>query len=174
MPKTAMNNTLFAYCIFCDHRCHDNIVAILEKQYNLKAFSPKVTNHKKINGAIEVVMEYFLQGYVFVFSEKEISDWDFIYRISGVYKLLGRKENNCCLEGNDRTFALELEKLNGVIGRIKVWKSKDDMGIADESFSKASNARIIKLDSRKKRARVEFSFNDMKFSVWAAVELETK
>lgn len=169
-----MSDDLFAYCILCDYRRRKQILTMLEKHCEAKVFSPKVMNHKKKQGVLQEVEEYFLPGYVFIFSDKEIVNIYQTYRIRGVYKVLGRVENRYCLEGNDRSFALELERFNGVVEKMKIWKTEDNMGIIDGSFSKVGDVSIIRLDIHKKRAKVRFCFDNTYFCVWVAVEVEER
>jgi hypothetical protein len=153
-------------------------------------FEPTVTNNITNSGENVKETLRLLPGYVFAYSEDiiSISDWDKILKTSGIIKSLGKESARYDIEkdeqGNSRSIDYSLKEkgdsdfaklLYGLGGRLNQVHLKDDGShctLADNVWSDDIEATIVKVDRRKKRAKIMFMFEGRHFTTWVAAEIE--
>lgn len=159
---------MHVYCLFCQTQRCRAIASWLEKTRVCRAITPQITMRERIKGKNCDVLCDMLPGYVFLFSEKEIRDFSSLHQINGLIRVLGTVETGMELYGTDAEFALRLFRQDGVINGVKVFRTGDRVRLADPLFA-ACEGRISKVDNRKKRAKIDFVFNGLNCSTWAAM-----
>lgn len=163
-----MVKKMYAYCLFCDIRRCKNIAAYLKKQGFEEAFSPQIVKHERKNGKNEKVVYDLLPGYVFVFSSEPFTDKESILSQNGVIRILSSSEMGY-LEGDDYRFAQKLFECKGIIDVVHMIKVGDTVSIKNDIFREC-NGKVIKIDYRKQRAKVEFTLAGMTLFTWVAYE----
>jgi transcription antitermination factor NusG len=145
-------------------------------------FEPTVTNNITNSGENVKETLRLLPGYVFAYSEDiiSISDWDKILKTSGIIKPLGKESAQYDIEkdeqGNSQSIDYSLKDkgdsdfaklLYGLGGRLNQVHLKDDGShctLADNVWSDDIEATIVKVDRRKKRAKIMFMFEGRHFT----------
>ena len=114
-----------------------------------------------------------LPGYVFVYSETLLNTTQLVHGVSGIIRRLGRPEDDFLLSGGDYEFAMELYKKGGVAGALPVFRQGDKVYINDPLFN-GCNGKVTRVDYKKQRARVEFTFAGTECCTWIACEFIEK
>ena len=182
---------LKTYCFFCDTKRTRSVVNELSGlEIFVKVFEPIVTNNITNSGKIVKETRRLLPGYVFAYSEDiiSISDWDKILETDGIIKPLGkesvREEIEKDEQGNDQSIDYSLKDKNdsdfakllyGLGGRLNSVHLKDNGSrctLVDNVWSDEIEATIVKVDRRKSRAKIMFTFAGRHFTTWVAAEIE--
>ena len=135
---------------FCvTQRCRI-IAKLMEIRGVDRAFSPQIIRKQRKKG--ENVEKRFdlLPGYVFIYNEEPLTDWQLFYGMDGVVRRVGIKDRGYVLEGPDRDFAMKLLEKDGVVGSMR--------------------GTVTEIDCRKERAKVEFVFDRNSCSTWISLE----
>lgn len=159
----------YVYCLFCETRRCQTIADQLQGKAVDTAFSPKIVKRQRKNGKNIDILYDLLPGYVFAFSScmlKSIAP----LKVDGAIKVLGSSENNYCLSGTDKDFANGLLSREGRVDVMKAIKIGNAVTIEDELFS-GHNGKIIEIDYRKQRAKIEFSFINTTCYSWVACDI---
>ena len=157
-------DTLNVYCLFCRSQFSDDIATMACRLYGGTAFCPKQIQHTFKAGKIVDLVHKLLPGYVFIFTNEEV-DPTIRWRIPNVLKLLGDEKSRYKLMGNDLAFAMMLLKRNGVLGKTAVNEVDGILSLTPDS-DLGTDARILKVERRKHRMKVEFSFNSQTIATW--------
>ena len=160
---------MYAYCLFCRTQRCSRIAQLLEIRGASRAFSPKILSKQRKQGLNMPVERDLLPGYVFVFSEERLENWDLFAGIDGIIRRVGRTETGYELEGPDRDFAFGLMERGGNVGAMKMVKIGETVRLEDHLFE-GSEGVVTKIDYRKERARVDFKFEGNDWHAWIAVE----
>lgn len=112
-------------------------------------------------------------GYVFVYSETEIKESNMLYGINGIIRGLASPNCGFSLSGGDYDFAMNLYRKSDVIGLVTVFKIGDEVKLDDPLFNNCQG-KIIKIDYRKQRARVDYQFDGMDCFTWIACDFINK
>ncbi len=160
---------MFAYCLFCQTQRCARIAQILEIKGMSRAFSPQIMQRQRVKGENLKRFVDLLPGYVFVFSEEQLTDYAVFWGIDGVIRKLGQADEWYELKGSDRTFALDLLDKGGVVGSMKVFKTGDEVTLDDPLFANV-HGKVTQIDYRKERARVDFTFRGNDCHTWIALE----
>ena len=163
---------MFAYCFFCVTQKCKYAASLLEQRGIGRAFSPQIMRRHRVQGKNIDGMVDLLPGYVFAYSETEISQGALFWGIDGLIRRIGSQENNYALTGSDYEFAMNLYRKNGVIGQITVFKVGDEVRLDDPLFS-SCKGRITKIDYRKQRMRVDYQFSGMDCFTWVGCDVVT-
>ena len=86
-------------------------------------------------------------------------------RIPGVYDLIGDRDNDYCLAGRDESFALRILQTNGVIGGMAVYEENQVLHLVSSDLDEL-DVRILKVDRRKHRMKIQFTFANNQVSTW--------
>jgi transcription antitermination factor NusG len=162
---------LYAYCLFCRTQRCSRIAQLLEIRENgvRKAFSPKILSRQRKQGLNIDRERDLLPGYVFLFSDERLIDYETFAGIDGVIRRVGRTETGYELEGPDREFAFGLLEKDGKVGALKMVKVGETVRLEDALFD-GSEGVVTKIDYRKERARVDFKFEGNDCHAWIAVD----
>ena len=165
----AMASDLYAYCLFCRTQRCEKIARVLEVKGMARAFSPRILQRQRVKG--ENIRKYadFLPGYVFAFSEEPLTDYSVFFGIDGVIRKVGQADENYELQGSDREFALELLEKDGIVGGMRMVKIGEDVTLDDPLFA-GNRGKVTRIDYRKERARVDFTFRGNECHTWVALE----
>ena len=153
-----------AYCLFCRSQFSDDIAKMAGRLYGGIAFCPKQIQHTFKAGRMVDLVHKLLPGYVFIFTNEDV-DATIRRRIPNVLKLLGDEKSGYKLMGNDLAFAMMLLKNNGVLGKTAVNEVDGILSLTPDS-DLGTNARILKVERRKHRMKVEFSFDNQTIATW--------
>ncbi len=160
---------MYVYCLFCRTQRCARIARLMEIRGVERAFSPKILSKQRIEGKNVSKEHDLLPGYVFLFHEERIIEWDIFSGIDGIIRRVGRTEKGYELEGADREFALGLYEKNGQVGAMKLVSVGETVRLADNLFD-GSEGVVTKIDYRKERARVDFKFEGNACHTWVAIE----
>ena len=160
---------MYVYCLFCRTQRCARIARLLELRGVERAFSPRILSKQRVEGRNIPRERDLLPGYVFLFHNECLAEWDIFSGIEGVIRRVGRTENGYELEGADREFALALLEKDGMIGAMKLAAVGEKVRLEDGLFE-GSEGVVTKIDYRKERARVDFTFEGNACHTWVAVE----
>ena len=162
---------MYAYCLFCRTQRCARIAQLLEIRDNgvRRAFSPKILSRQRKQGLNIDRERDLLPGYVFLFSDERLMDYETFAGIDGVIRRVGRTESGYELEGTDREFALNLLGSGGKVGALKMINVGETVRLENSLFD-GSEGVVTKIDYRKERARVDFRFEGNDCHAWVAVD----
>ena len=163
------DETLYAYCLFCRTQRCTRIAQLLEIRGIARAFSPKILSKQRKQGQNYDRERDLLPGYVFLFREDRLINYDMFAGIDGVIRRVGRTESGYELEGPDRDFAFGLLEKDGKVGALKMVAVGETVRLEDTLFD-GSEGVITKIDYRKERARVDFRFEGNACHTWVAID----
>ena len=161
---------MYSYCLFCVTVKCEMIASAIRQKFGYKAFSPRIVQRKWIKGECHEEIRPYLPGYVFVYSEEPITEFREIRMMEGVGRYLGERKDGYQLKGDDRSFAEMLYGRDGVIGIMKAYKEGDRVKLAKNMLGDFEG-EIIKLDRRKGRAQLQYTFDGNSYKVWVGYEL---
>ena len=162
---------MYVYCLFCRTQRCQRIAQLLEIRENgvRKAFSPKILSRQRKQGLNIDRERDLLPGYVFLFSDERLIDYEAFSGIDGVIRRVGRTESGYELEGTDREFALNLLGSGGKVGALKMINVGETVQLENSLFD-GSEGVVTKIDYRKERARVDFRFDGNDCHTWIAID----
>ena len=162
---------MYAYCLFCRTQRCARIAQLLEIRDNgvRRAFSPKILSRQRKQGLNIDRERDLLPGYVFLFSDERLMDYETFAGIDGVIRRVGRTESGYELEGTDREFALNLLGSGGKVGALKMINVGETVRLENSLFD-GSEGVVTKIDYRKERARVDFRFDGNDCHTWIAID----
>ena len=160
---------MFVYCLFCQTQRAKRIAKLLENCGIHRAFTPRVICRHRVQGRLLDEPYDLLPGYVFLFSEEEITDFSEYHWIDGIGRQVGRKEDQYELAGADREFALRLYEVYGVVNPMPLAHKGETIQLMNPLFEN-SRGVITAIEYKKQRARVEFSFDDERWVTWVAID----
>ena len=158
-----MTYHMYAYCLFCETQKCTTIAALIERTMGVHCFSPTIIQRKWVKGVCEEKQHLWLPGYVFLYSEKPLTD---PIRFPGVLRTLGNGE----LQGEDLAFANMLYEHKGIMGIIHLAEVGQYCTVDDPLWQKMKG-KVIKIDKGRKRCCVEFCFDNIQRTVWLGYEL---
>ena len=160
---------MYAYCLFClTQRCKV-IAKLMEIRGVDRAFSPQIIRRQRKDGKNERRSYDLLPGYVFIYNEERLTDYQLFYGMHGVIRRVGRTENGYELAGSDLDFAMQLLEKDGVVGSLKICREGDEVVLEDPLF-RGCQGKITKIDWRKERARVDFVFEKNPCHAWISLD----
>lgn len=160
---------MFAYCLFCVTQRCKVIAQLMEVQGASRAFSPQIIRKQRKQGEnIERCFD-LLPGYVFIYSEKRLTDYKKFSGINGIVRRVGKQDDGYELQGPDLDFAMRLLEKDGVVSSMKICRLGDEITLEDPLFS-GCQGKVTEIDYRKERAKVEFMFDQNSCSTWISVE----
>ena len=159
---------MYVYCLFCRTQRCDRIAEVLQCCGVDHAFSPKIVGRHRRKGILLDQTYDLLPGYVFVYSEQEWQDLTPYRWVDGLLHHVGRVEDGRELTGADRTFALDLLDLEGCVRPATLIQEGEQVRLQD-SFFAGGRGTVTRVDYKRQRARVSFTFDGLDCSVWIAV-----
>ena len=161
---------MYSYCIFCATVKCEMIAAAIRQKFGYTAYSPRIVQRKWVKGQCLEEVKPYLPGYVFIYTEQPIEDFRAIRVMEGVGRYLGQRDEGYRLQGEDRSFAEMLHARGGVIGIMKTYREGDRVRLARDMLGDFEG-EIIKLDRRKGRALLQYSFDGNSYKVWVGYEM---
>lgn len=152
-----------AYCLFCETQKCATIARIVERSWNIPCISPQIIQRKWVKGFPQEVHHSMLPGYIFLYPEVPLEK---NIHIPGIIRTLG----NGKLQDTDLAFANMLKEHNGVIGTIRLVEEGESC-IVDDPLWKKMEGRVIKVDRGRKRCCVEFTFDNIRRTVWLGYDI---
>jgi transcriptional antiterminator NusG len=127
------------------------------------------------NGQIKATMAAVFPGYIFIEAEKDediiASQWEF-RRTEGFYRFLRSNQEITPLADRDLELVLHFIKNAGpVAGRSKVYFNEDSRIVVVEGPLMGLEGRIVKVDRRKGRAKINLDLYNDSFSIDLAFEV---
>ena len=160
---------MYAYCLFCRTQRCVAVAKLMEVRGVSRAFSPQILRKQRKKGENLDCRYDLLPGYVFIYSDEPLTDYRLFSGIDGVFRWVGCRENGYELAGTDLDFAMKLLERDGLVGAVRICRLGDEVVLEDPLFS-GCRGRVIKIDCRKERAKVEFVFDKNSCSTWVALE----
>ena len=160
---------MYVYCLFCRTQRCARIAQLMEIRGIKRAFSPRILQRKRVQGKNEIHYADLLPGYVFLFHEEKLTDFSVFFGIDGVIRKVGDADEWYELQGQDREFALQLLEKDGEVGSMQLLKIGQEVTLADPLFA-GGRGKVTKIDYRKQRARVDFTFRGNECHTWVALE----
>ena len=160
---------MYAYCLFCvTQRCRV-IAKLMEIRGVKRAFSPQIIRKQRKKG--ENLRKRFdlLPGYVFLYSEERLMDYTLFCGMDGVIRRVGKTEKGYELGGPDYDFAMQLYEKDGLVKSMELYQDGNEVRLMDTLFD-GCEGKIVKIDYKKERAKVEFVFDNNCSSTWVALE----
>ena len=158
------------YCVYCASVKSKSVAELIEQLCPVKTILPQIVQRKWVKGkAFEETHDY-LPGYIFLYAEEPIPDFQPIWNLSDVYRLLGTPDDLFELYGADRAFAKLLQEQEGTIGIMTAYQEGDIVKLTGTAFS-SFHGVITKFDRSRKRAEIEFDFDGKKQRVWCGIDL---
>ena len=154
---------MHAYCLFCETQKCDTVATLIQRTMGIRCFSPEIIQRKWTKGVCEEKHHPWLPGYVFLYTEEPL---DQPIRMPGIIRRLGDGE----LKNEDLAFANMLYDHNGVMGTIHLAEVGQYCTV-DDPLWKKMEGKVIKIDRGRKRCCVEFTFDNIKRTVWLGYEL---
>ena len=161
--KTSEVREIHAYCLFCETQKCKTIAAMIERTQDIRCISPEIIQRKWTKGVCEEKRHDWLPGYVFLYTEEPLTE---SLRIPGIIRRLGDGE----LQNEDLAFANMLYEHQGVMGTIHLAEVGQYCTVSDPLWQKMEG-KVIKIDRGRKRCCVEFTFDQVKRTVWLGYEL---
>lgn len=160
---------MYVYCLFCVTQRCKVIARLMEIRGAVRAFSPQIVRRQRKKGVNEEVRYDLLPGYVFVFSEERMVDYQQFFGMDGVIRRVGRQQTGYELEGPDLDFAMKLFEKDGLVGAMRTYHVGDEVRLEDPLFN-GCQGKVTRIDYRKQRARVDFIFDKIACHTWIALD----
>ena len=160
---------MYVYCLFCVTQRCETIARLMEVRGVKRAFSPGIIRKQRKKGVNLERRFDLLPGYVFIYSEERLTDYRTFFGMDGVIRRVGRQDEGYELDGPDLDFAMKLLEKDGLVGSMKVCRIGDDVKLEDSLFSECQG-RVVEIDCRKERAKVEFVFDRNSCRTWVSLE----
>ena len=146
----------------------------LHPQAGFSMYFPRRRINIRRRGVLRLSTAAVFPGYIFIEAEKEAilaHQWDF-RRTDGFYRFLKSNQNIRPLMERDLELVLHFIRRAGPIAGIsRVYFNDNDRIVVAEGPLMGLEGRIIKVDKRKKRAKIKLDLYDDSFSVDLAFEV---
>ena len=156
------------YCLFCKSGQENRVIEKL-KSDGYAPFAPLVVRWKPLNGKIRQTRSRLLPGYVF-FDAEALPNWQNIYAIEPVLRILQYDDGERILRGSDAEFVAWLKKYDGTIQLSHVIQVGTKLEFIDGPL-KEMEGKIIKVNKSRKQVQVAIG-NDksMMHTIWCSID----
>lgn len=160
------NGLEYAYCLTCTTGMHFHVANMVRKLYPCTAFTPTVRN-KQYAGykQYEFVRSTLMPGYVFMFTKMRVDSFLPFREIDGFIKPLEYGVGEYRLSDNDMAIAKWLVHYEGELKESRVYRIGSKITPLTGPL-KDRLCRIVEVNTRRQRAKVELDFNGNVFSAW--------
>lgn len=159
------------YCLFCLTAHVPAIRKILESAFSCTVLQASILQRKWVKGSSTDEPHDYLPGYLFIYSDEPLTDLYQITRMEGVIRFLRyESEDDYEIRGNDRIFAESILASNGLISYVPVYREGDRLTVKNGLFQ-GQKAEIKKVDRRKQRLQLEFTFDNMNRTLWLGYDV---
>ena len=159
-----------AYCLFCDTVKCEEVVESIRRRFGWRAIHPKIVQRKWVKGTAYEEIKTLLPGYIFVYTDESVEYPRNTFRLDNVIRVLGDKELNYTLVGDDLRFAMMLYQCDGTIGILKAYQEGDRVRLAEGALG-GIEGEIIRLDRHKGRAQIQYQFAGAVYKTWVGYDL---
>ena len=160
----------FYGCLFCLTGDEEEVIARVEKSFDLPVISPVRQHYFRRKGEFSLVEDKVFPGYLFFETDDPDLPVKKLENSDGVIRLLRYDAREWILRGGDARMAEELFKNNGVIGLSKGRFVDGRLQIL-EGFLKPYENDIIRVDKRHRAALIKMKLNDREVELWLGYEL---
>ena len=164
---------MIAYCLFCETQKAETVGHILEKRGIHRAFSPQIIKRQRVRGVNEDRQYALLPGYVFVYSREDLNPSLAFRGIDGIIRRLGKPEDRFHLMHSDYDFAMNLYRIDGIVRQITLFREGDQVRMEGPLFN-SCNGKVLRVDYKKQRAWIEYTFAGTNCRTWIACEMIEK
>ena len=161
---------MYSYCLVCQSIHTKGIIASVQAIAPCRVISPTIIQRKWVRGEAVSEPHPYFPGYLFIYSENVIPDFYTIRGVLGVIRILGAETGQYELEGNDLKFADMLWSCDGIIGIQQAIEEGDQVRLVEGPFADLVGS-IIRLDRKKKRAKVQFTFDKTVYNLWVGLDI---
>lgn len=161
---------MYTYCLFCDTVKCQEVAELVQRKQGLRAIYPMIIQRKWVKGTPLEETKVLLPGYVFVYADAPIEYPRATFRLDNVIRVLGDKDVNYTLTGNDYSFAQMLHDCGGTIGILKAYQEGDRVKLAKGALG-GVEGEIVKLDRRRGRAQIAYKFAGTVCKTWVGYDL---
>ena len=161
---------MYAYCLFCDTVKCGEVAGLIERKLNFRAIDPKIIQRKWVKGVCEEQTRTLLPGYIFVYTDAPVEYPRAAFRLDNVIRVLGDRDSNYMLLGDDLTFARMIWDCGGTIGILKAYREGETVKLVPGALG-GVEGKIVKLDRRKGRAKIEYQFAGTTCTTWVGYDL---
>jgi len=166
------------YAIQVKSRSEDKFIKLfksLHPEITFPLYFPKKILDIRKNGKIKTTLSAVFSGYIFIETEsdKEIieNQWHF-RRTEGFYRFLRSNQDITPLSGRDLELVLHfIKNPYQIAGKSKVYFDENSRIIVIEGPLKGLEGKIIKVDRRKGRAKINLDLYSDSFAVDLAFEV---
>ncbi len=163
-------NPLYSYCLVCQRAHTKGIIASVQAITPCRVISPRIIQRKWVKGKATEEEHPYFPGYLFIYSEEPIPDFRQIRTVLGVIRCLGAETGQYELAGKDQKFAAMLYAMDGIIGIQQAVSEGDRVRLTSGLFADVVGD-IVRLDRKKQRAKVQFTFDHTVYSLWVGVDI---
>lgn len=158
-----------AYCIFCKTGSEKTVAeSINQFDDNILAIAPTRTLKQKFGGVWKDVERILLPGYIFVFSDEELTS-SFRENVAKIYKVLEYQSGLRSLTGDDYEYSIWIYNNGGNIKPSGILSEGTSIRVVEGPLADGFG-KIVKLDRHKRKAWVEFDFDGQKRTVALSAE----
>ena len=171
-----MSEEKFEYirCLFCVTGSEESVVRAIEDTGLAKAIFPRKVKPLWKKDHWEETEFTLIPGYVFMYSHSKVPIGPSV-KDRGVVRVLryGDMDGEEYLIGGDRAFAETLLQKKGVLGALEAIEEGNQVRIVDGILNEC-NGRVVKVDKRKRLAKVEIEFLGENRAIWLAYRILEK
>ena len=161
---------MFTYCLFCETQQCAALAGRIPLTFPCRTIYPQMEQLKWVKRQPVRERHPLLPGYIFLYADQELERTEDLFRLGGVLKRLGSKEDRWVLRGEDEAFAMMLLEKDGVIGKTPVYQEGDMIHIRDGAY-KGLRTQILRVDRRSKRMQIQIPFANREVVTWVEYEL---
>ncbi|MDR0495389.1 MAG: antiterminator LoaP [Treponema sp.] len=164
------------YAVQVKTRGEEKFIRLFNALHPGKSFSMHFPQRRvdiRRKGLVRQTMAPVFPGYIFVESEREdilARQWEF-RRTDGFYRFLKSNQNISPLADRDLELVLHFIKKGPIAGVSRVFFNEDDRIVVVDGPLIGLEGRIIKVDKRKKRAKIKLNLYNDSFAIDLAFEL---
>lgn len=164
------------YVLFVNTNQEEKVKKILEKEMEdkYKFIVPTRELRERKNGKWNNVKRKLFPGYIFIKANMNIEVYYKLKKVPGIIKLLKNEDEVLTVAEKElKVLKILIDNNDNNIGISKLYKEKDDIRIIEGPLS-GLKGQIVKIDSRKSRAKVNISFMNEERIVELGIELVDK
>ena len=161
---------MYCYCLVCQNSHTRPIIASVQALAPCRVLSPRIIQRKWVKGTMQEAEHPYFPGYLFIYADERIPDFYKIRGVLGVIRCLGAETGQYELAGEDLKFAEMLLGMNGIIGIQQAVQEGDQVRLVNSLFADVVG-RILWMDRKKKRAKVQFTFDNTVYTLWVGVDI---
>lgn len=137
----------------------------LKQMMDCHTIYPVQKQNRVVRGKMTEVDIPFFPGYVFLYTDDKIVDYRAINRLPGVIRIVSYPDSTYELRNADEEFAIMLYRCEGELTKVPVYKEGEKIVLGKGIFE-GCYAKIIKVDGRNKRMKVEIKLAFSYINTW--------